>query len=269
MNPGAKLPFTVGAARKDWGTDVLYAPNNGILAPQANFQEGIFTDYRGFDKHNITPTYEFGYGLSYTSFGYSNLRVTKHPVRKYAATQGYTSAAPNLSSSDVSSNPANHLFPSNFSKVPLYIYPWLNTTDLGSASGDRYYGSNEFIPPGAQDSSPQPLTAAGGGPGGNPALWDIVYTVEATITNDGKLEGDEIPQLYISLGGPHDAPLALRGFDRLSIQPGRSSTFRADIRRKDIMNWDTVAQDWYVSGYHKKVYVGSSSRNLPLSATLA
>lgn len=268
VTPGAKLPFTIGAARSDWGTDVLYAPNNGTGAPQLNFQEGIFIDYRGFDRHNITPTYEFGYGLSYTSFSYSNLRVTKHSVRDYAATEGYTSTAPVLSNTSASSDPANHIFPSDFAKTPLYIYPWLNSTDLASASGDRDYGSDEFIPAGAHDNSPQPLAAAGGAPGGNPALWDIVYTVEATVTNDGDVEGDEVPQLYISLGGPHDAPLLLRGFDRLSIQPGHSSTFRTDIRRKDIMNWGPVLQNWHVSRYPKTVYVGSSSRRLPLSAKL-
>jgi hypothetical protein len=39
--------------------------------------------------------------------------------------------------------------------------------------------------------------------------------------------------------------------------------------RRDIMNWNPEAQDWFVSNYTKNVYVGSSSRNLPLTAQLA
>jgi beta-glucosidase len=37
--------------------------------------EGIYTDYRFFDKQGITPLFPFGWGLSYTTFGYSNLNV--------------------------------------------------------------------------------------------------------------------------------------------------------------------------------------------------
>jgi len=100
-------------------------------------------------------------------------------------------------------------------------------------------------------------------------LWDVIYRVTAQIKNVGKLAGDEVPQLYVSLGGPYDAPKILRGFERLSIQPNQTVTFSADIMRRDIMNWNPEAQDWFVSNYTKNVYVGSSSRNLPLTAQLA
>lgn len=43
--------------------------------PQSNFTEGVYIDYRAFDLYNITPRYEFGYGLSYTTFSYCNLTV--------------------------------------------------------------------------------------------------------------------------------------------------------------------------------------------------
>jgi beta-glucosidase len=35
----------------------------------------LFIDYRYFDAKEITPTFEFGFGLSYTSFKYSNLSI--------------------------------------------------------------------------------------------------------------------------------------------------------------------------------------------------
>ena len=34
-------------------------------------------DYRHFIHHNITPRYEFGYGLTYTTFSYSNLSISQ------------------------------------------------------------------------------------------------------------------------------------------------------------------------------------------------
>ena len=73
---------------------------------------------------------------------------------------------------------------------------------------------------------------------------------------------------YISLGGPYDPKVVLRNFDRLSIAPGASAMFTADITRRDVSNWDSAAQNWAISNYTKTVYVGSSSRKLPLSAQL-
>ncbi|EMC96559.1 glycoside hydrolase family 3 protein [Baudoinia panamericana UAMH 10762] len=266
INPGAKLPFTVGSNRSEYGTDVLYTPNNGALVPQLDFEEGVFIDYRAFDRRNITPTYEFGFGMSYTSFNYSNLRITKLNVSDYVPFSGYTPQAPVYG--NMSLNASDHLFPANFSRVPLYQYPWLNTTDLARASADPQYGSWSFVPEGALDQSAQPIPPAGGAPGGNPMLYDALYRVQATITNTGSVAGEEVPQLYISRGGPYDPVRELRGFERLSIQPNTSATFSVDVLRRDIMSWDTVAQNWYVQNTTKTAWVGSSSRDLRLQGVL-
>ena len=268
VNPGAKLPFTMAESREDYGTDLLYLPNEGTAAPQVEFTEGVFIDYRAFDQNNIQPVYEFGFGLSYTNFSYSNLQVTKTNASSiYTPTTGTTSPAPAYGS--ITNDSASYVFPANISHVPLFIYPYLNFTDLEESANETDYAVPGFIPPGSQDSSPQPLIPAGGAPGGNPMLFDVLYQVSATITNTGNIPGDEVPQLYISLGGPYEPKVVLRGFERLSIQPGQAATFTADVTRRDISNWDTTSQNWVITNYTKTAFVGSSSRNLPLRVVLS
>lgn len=266
VNPSAKLPFTLGKSREDYGTDLLYTPNEGTGAPQVNFTEGNFIDYRAFDHADITPVYEFGYGLSYTTFAYSDLKISKTIAGNYTPTTGRTAAAPVLGAAG--NNTADYLLPANFSAVPLYIYPYLNFTDLERSANDRNYGVPGYIPAGSQDGFSQPLLPAGGAPGGNPELYDVLYQVTATITNTGKIGGAEVPQLYLSLGGPSDPKVALRGFERLSIDPGSSATFAVDLTRRDVSNWNPVVQNWVISDYKKTVHVGTSSRKLLLSAPL-
>ena len=268
VNPGAKLPFTLARTRQDYGTDLLYKANNGPGAPQVAFTEGSFIDYRSLDQRDITPVYEFGYGLSYTTFAYSNLQITPTGANSvYTPTTGSTPTAPMYTNS--STDASQYLFPANLTRVTAYIYPYLNSTDLTKSSGTPSYGDNTFVPPSALDGSPQPLLPAAGAPGGNPGLYDVLYQVRATITNSGSVAGEEVAQLYLSLGGPYDPPKVLRGFERLSIQPGQSTTFEADITRRDVSNWDTTSQNWVISNYTKTAYVGTSSRKLPLSAPLA
>ena len=267
VNPGAKLPFTMAATREDYGTDLLYIPNEGGGAPQVSFIEGVFIDYRSLDEANIEPIYEFGYGLSYTTFAYSNMQVDKRQVGTYTPVTGSTLAAPIFGS--IVNDSSAYVFPPNITRIPLYIYPYLNSTDLEASANETGYGTEEFIPVGSQDGSPQPRIAAGGAPGGNPQLYDVLYQVDVSITNTGTVTGEEVAQLYISLGGPYDPKVVLRGFQRLSIQPNMTANFHVDITRRDISNWDTTTQNWVISSYPKTIHVGSSSRKLFLNATLS
>ena len=72
VNPSGKLPDTLAVRREDcsdWGN----YPGDGTTVKYA---EGLYVGYRHFDKKNIKPLFPFGFGLSYTTFGYSNLKVS-------------------------------------------------------------------------------------------------------------------------------------------------------------------------------------------------
>lgn len=90
-NPSGRLPYTVAHKAEDYGSNLhpSFPEGKYWLFPQSNFTEGVLIDYRAFDAHNITPRYEFGYGLSYTTFDYSDLQVH----RSNASTVAYPPSA--------------------------------------------------------------------------------------------------------------------------------------------------------------------------------
>ncbi len=59
--------------------------------------------------------------------------------------------------------------------------------------------------------------------------------VEATVTNTGKLAGDEVAQLYLTFPTVPGAPLkALRGFQRVHLEPGASQTLKFELTPRDL-----------------------------------
>ncbi|KAG5982219.1 hypothetical protein E4U55_002181 [Claviceps digitariae] len=73
-NPSGKLPYTVAHSQSDYG--VLLNPlTQDNKNPQADFSAGIYTDYKYFEANHIQPRYEFGFGLSYTRYAYSDMAL--------------------------------------------------------------------------------------------------------------------------------------------------------------------------------------------------
>ncbi len=98
VNPSGKLPFTIEMKFEDApGHDYLAATPNekGYTYPLLNkrlsmifdektnefrtfdipYKEGVFVGYRWYDSKKIEPRFPFGFGLSYTSFSFSDLKA--------------------------------------------------------------------------------------------------------------------------------------------------------------------------------------------------
>ncbi|XDG01385.1 hypothetical protein ABKA04_001000 [Annulohypoxylon sp. FPYF3050] len=166
-----KLPYTLAKNESDYA---VYSPcgrgPSNTTDPQCDFTEGVYVDYRHFDEKNITPRYEFGYGLSYTTFNYSSLSIEELGIKSEA-----------------------------------------HGASLSSSSD---------------------------------SLWEVVATINATITNSGGVAGAEVAQLY--LGIPNSPPKQLRGFEKVNIQPGESAQISFEVTRRDFSTWDVVTQGWVV-----------------------
>lgn len=183
-----KLPYTIARNESDYGS-VLEPCGRGppnASDPQCDFDEGSYLDYRAFDAKGIKPRFEFGFGLGYTTFGFSDLKLS-------------------------------------FSKGKL----------------------------------------SSGSIGDGEAKWDAAATASTTLTNTGSRAGYEVAQLYVSI--PDSPPRQLRGFDKVWLEPGERKTVQFSLTKLDFAVWDVVKQGWVIQEGKYKVFIGSSSRDLPLS----
>ena len=269
VDASGRLPYTIGKSLEDYGADaqVLYEPNAPV--PQVNFTSGLYIDYRHFDRYNITPRYPFGFGLSYTTFKLSKLNITrikkksdlpaKRPKSKFTPPKYDTTPPDSLST----------LFPEGFRKLSKYIYPYLATLKgtLPDAFTYPYGYFTEQIP-----------SAAGGGSGGNPALYETMATVRVQLTNTGNRTGKEVVQLYVSFPEVAERhglglkktkldfpPRVLRNFTKVELQPGEQRNVEMELSRKDLSYWSIWKQNWVMPTSGKfKIWVGRSSRDLSL-----
>jgi beta-glucosidase len=81
VSPSGKLVDTYGVRREDY-PDYGHFPG---VKNVVHYTEGVYIGYRAFDKRRITPEFPFGYGLSYTTFHYSDIKIA-NPVWTPAGT---------------------------------------------------------------------------------------------------------------------------------------------------------------------------------------
>ncbi len=77
VNPSGKLSSTFPIHLSDNPTYLDYVDYDNNL----EYKEGIFVGYRYYDKKNIGVEYPFGFGLSYTTFDYSDLTLSKDVLK--------------------------------------------------------------------------------------------------------------------------------------------------------------------------------------------
>ena len=176
VDPSGKLPvtFPVSLSQVPARTTAQWPGVNGTIA----YSEGLDVGYRWYDAKKLTPLFPFGFGLSYTTFGFTGLTVG----------------------------------------------PLVN----GQAR------------------------------------------VTAKITNTGQRQGTDVVQLYVgdpaSTGEP---PHQLKGFQRITLDPGKSATVAFDVTAYDLSQWITSASEWKATAGTYQILVGDSSRNLPLSGSVS
>ncbi len=147
---------------------------------KTTFSEGVLIGYRWFDDQKIAPLYPFGFGLSYTTFAMSDLKVTP-------------------------------------------------TADGGASASVR-------------------------------------------VKNTGSVAGDEVPQVYLDAPenkpqGVQFAPKTLAAFDRITLQPGEERDVTLEIAPRAFEYWSVDKKAWIKPGGSRTLRAGSSSEDLPLTAT--
>jgi len=176
-DPSGKLPVTFPRSLADVPASTpAQWPGTGN---QVQYSEGLDVGYRWYDSKNIAPLFPFGYGLSYTSFSLSSLR----------------------------------------------------------------------------------LSSSSGTPSGT-------LTATATVTNTGSRSGADVAQLYLTdPAGAGEPPIQLKGFQRVSLAPGRSQQVTFTVPASAFAVWNDSSSAWTTVGGTYTVRVGDSSASLPLSAS--
>lgn len=176
-NPSGKLPVTFPVSLAQ--SLANGAPRYPAQQEQYVYNEGLDVGYRWYDAAGTEPLFPFGFGLSYTSFDFSDLHV----------------------------------------------------------------------------ASPAP---------------DGKVAVTATVTNTGIRSGTEVAQLYVGYpAAAGEPPRALKAFTRVTLAPGQRRTVLFQLDRDAFQSWDTQARNWGVTPGSYQVWVGDSSRKLPLHSSIA
>ena len=181
VNPSGKLPITFPRSDADLPHPMLMKPPPGgdMLHPKlfdVNYTEDLKVGYKWYDAEKKEPLFPFGFGLSYTSFAYSDLQVA----------------------------------------------------------------SNNAV--------------------------DVTFNIK----NTGSRAGAEVAQIYLALPrNSGEPPKRLVGWQKVLLQPGETRSITVKIQPRMLAIFDMSKNAWEILPGDYRVYVGSSSRQLPLQSALS
>jgi beta-glucosidase len=97
---------------------------------------------------------------------------------------------------------------------------------------------------------------------------DAGVDVSVTVTNTGTRAGAEVVQVYVGENQPQlpRPPRELKAFAKIALQPGEQRTVTLHLDRDSFEQYDPVPAAWFVRSGDYTISVGTSSRDLPLSA---
>ena len=99
-----------------------------------------------------------------------------------------------------------------------------------------------------------------------------VITVEATITNTGKMAGKEIAQVYVSApkNKQMEKPVKeLKAFAKTRLlQPGESQTVRMTMKKSDLASWSEASHGWQLDAGTYTIQIGASSADIRSKTTI-
>ncbi|KUJ20941.1 uncharacterized protein LY89DRAFT_715245 [Mollisia scopiformis] len=264
-SPSGHLPWSIPVAEDDYPAS-LSLLGFELFQVQDTYSEGLYIDYRYLNKNNISSRFPFGHGLSYTNFSLTSATITAvTPLSSLppARSPKPTSTIPTYSTAIP---PASEVaYPAGFNAIWRYLYPYLDDPSSITATGTFDY------PTGYTNVS-QPDPPAGGSQGGNPALWDTMYTFSVNVTNTGSYAGKQTVMLFVQYPSDSawDTPIIqLRDFEKTDeLAIGASETVSLSVTRKDLSIWDVVQQNWVIPVSSTEPFlfwIGSSSGNLTLA----
>jgi beta-glucosidase len=97
-----------------------------------------------------------------------------------------------------------------------------------------------------------------------------MVNITFTVQNTGSRDGDEVAQLYVSFpqSAVERAPIALKGFRRISVPQGQSMEVTIPLKAEDLCYWDEERHAFTLEKGNISFFVGSSSADRRLSGTL-
>jgi beta-glucosidase len=170
-------------------------------------------------------------------------------------------------------NPSGHLpiiFPADLAQTPRPLLsglgtPWGTPTtiryDEGAEVGYRWYAQK----------NQKPLYAFGHGlsyttfdysdleVGGGDTI-----TASFTVTNIGKREGADVPQLYLT-DAPGEKRMRLLGFERVQLRPGQSRRVTVTADPRMLARFEAGAEQWRISTGTYRVALGKCANDFVLT----